>query len=40
VVPAGTDEVSAAIAAPFETHAQAYQVLGARAASFHNRLCT
>lgn len=24
VLPAGTDEVSAAIAAPFETHAQAY----------------
>jgi hypothetical protein len=36
VLPAGTDEVSAVIAAMFGTHAQAYQALSAQAASFHS----
>ncbi|OOK79949.1 PE family protein [Mycobacterium kansasii] len=35
VLAAGADEVSAAIAALFNTHAQAYQSLSAQAASFH-----
>ncbi|KAA1250658.1 PE family protein [Mycobacterium simiae] len=35
VLAAGADEVSAAIAALFGTHAQAYQALSAQAAAFH-----
>ncbi|WP_459797610.1 PE family protein, partial [Mycobacterium riyadhense] len=35
VLAAGADEVSAAIAAVFASHGQAYQALGARAAGFH-----
>lgn len=34
---AGADEVSAAIAALFGAHAQAYQKLSAQAAAFHNQ---
>jgi PE family len=37
VLPAGADEVSAAIAALFGSHAQAYQALSAQAASFHSQ---
>jgi PE family len=37
VVAAGADEVSAAIATLFGAHAQAYQVLSAQAAIFHQR---
>lgn len=32
---AGADEISVAIAALFDTHAQAYQAVSARAAAFH-----
>ncbi|WP_136623007.1 PE family protein, partial [Mycobacterium pseudokansasii] len=35
VLAAGADEVSAAVSALFNTHAQAYQALSAQAASFH-----
>ena len=35
VLAAGADEVSAAIAALFSGHAQAYQALSAQAESFH-----
>ncbi|OOK69234.1 PE family protein [Mycobacterium kansasii] len=35
VLAAGADDVSAAIAALFSTHAQAYQTLSAQAAAFH-----
>ncbi|ETW21578.1 hypothetical protein MGAST_25005, partial [Mycobacterium gastri 'Wayne'] len=35
VLAAGADEVSAAIASLFSTHAQAYQTLSAQAAAFH-----
>ena len=34
---AGADEVSAAVAALFGAHAQAYQALSAQAAAFHNQ---
>ncbi len=34
---AGADEVSEAVAAVFDTHAQAYQAISARAAAFHAR---
>ncbi|MCV7078484.1 PE family protein [Mycobacterium szulgai] len=34
---AGGDEVSAAVAAIFSAHAQAYQTLGAQAAGFHQQ---
>src|SRR5258705_2453900 len=37
VVPAGGDQVSAGIAAMFGVHAQAYQVMGAQAAAFHDQ---
>ncbi|OBJ60263.1 hypothetical protein A9W95_10680 [Mycobacterium sp. 1423905.2] len=37
VVAPGDDEVSAVIAALFGAHAQAYQVLSAQAASFHQQ---
>jgi hypothetical protein len=37
VVPAGGDQVSAVIAAMFGVHAQAYQVMGAQAAEFHDK---
>jgi hypothetical protein len=37
VLAARGDEVSAAIAALFGSHAQAYQALSAQAASFHER---
>ncbi|WP_263988657.1 PE family protein, partial [Mycobacterium conspicuum] len=37
VLPAGADEVSAAIAGLFGAHAQAYQSLSAQAASFHQQ---
>src|SRR5271154_1779858 len=35
VLPAGADEVSAAIAAEFGTHGQAYQAISAQTAVFH-----
>ena len=35
VLPAGADEVSAAIASLFEAHAQVYQALSAAAQAFH-----
>ena len=35
VLAAGADEVSAAVAAAFGAHGQAYQTLSAQAASFH-----
>jgi PE family len=35
VLPAAADEVSAAIAALFSSHAQGFQALGAQAATFH-----
>lgn len=38
VVPATGDEVSIAIASLFSSHAQAYQSLSARAATFHQQL--
>ncbi len=37
VLPAGADEVSAAISFLFGAHAQAYQALSAQAASFHQQ---
>jgi PE family len=37
VLPAAADEVSAAIAAMFSGHGQAYQALSTQAASFHQR---
>ncbi|MEK0532306.1 PE family protein [Mycobacterium ulcerans] len=37
---AGADEVSAAVAAVFSGHAQAYQALGAQVAAFHDQLVT
>jgi hypothetical protein len=37
VIAAGSDEVSAGIAASFGAHAEAYQALGAQAATFHSR---
>ncbi|WP_079121344.1 PE family protein, partial [Mycobacterium tuberculosis] len=37
VLAAGADEVSAAIAALFSGHAQAYQALSAQAAAFHQQ---
>ena len=37
VVAAAGDEVSAAIASLFSSHAQAYQTLSAQAAAFHNQ---
>jgi hypothetical protein len=37
VLAAGTDEVSAAIAAPFSAHGQAYQTLGAEASAFYDQ---
>src|SRR5262249_31606056 len=37
VVAAGADEVSAAVAAFFGAHAQDYQALSARAATFHDQ---
>src|SRR5580693_5728322 len=37
VAAAGTDEVSAAVAALFGSHAQAYQAISARAAAFHGQ---
>jgi hypothetical protein len=37
VLAAGADEVSAAIASIFDTHAQAYQALSAQAATFHQQ---
>ena len=37
VIAAGSDEVSAGIAALFGAHAEAYQALGAQAATFHSR---
>ena len=37
VLAAGADEVSAAIAALFGAHGQAYQALSAQAASFHSQ---
>ncbi|WP_156766989.1 PE family protein, partial [Mycobacterium sp. E796] len=37
VVAAGADEVSVAIAALFSGHAELYQALSARAASFHQQ---
>ncbi|ORB83910.1 PE family protein, partial [Mycobacterium kansasii] len=37
VLPAGADEVSAAISALFGAHAQAYQALSAQAAMFHQQ---
>src|SRR5258707_9642176 len=37
VLPAGADEVSAAIAALFDAHGQAYQALSAQAALFHDQ---
>ncbi|ORB00290.1 PE family protein, partial [Mycobacterium intermedium] len=37
LVAAGADEVSAAIAAFFSAHGQAYQVIGTQAANFHNQ---
>ena len=37
VLAAGADEVSAAIAALFGAHAQAYQALSAQAAAFHSQ---
>jgi hypothetical protein len=37
VLPAGADEVSAAIAAMFDAHGQAYQALSAQAALFHDQ---
>ncbi|WP_415823611.1 PE family protein, partial [Mycobacterium basiliense] len=37
VLAAGTDEVSAAIAAFFGSHGQGYQSLGAHAAAFHEQ---
>jgi hypothetical protein len=37
LAPAGTDEVSAQVAALFGAHAQAYQALSAQAAMFHNQ---
>lgn len=40
VLAAGTDEVSAAVAVLFGQHAQAYQVLSAQAAQFHQRSCS
>jgi PE family len=38
VLAAGEDEISAAIAALFTNHGQAYQTLSAQAAAFHNQL--
>ncbi|WP_459797708.1 PE family protein, partial [Mycobacterium riyadhense] len=38
VLAAGADEVSAAIAALFGAHAQAYQALSAQAVAFHDQL--
>jgi hypothetical protein len=37
VLPAGADEVSAAMAALFDAHGQAYQALSAQAALFHDQ---
>ncbi len=37
VLAAGADEISAAVAALFGSHAQSYQALGAEAAAFHQR---
>jgi hypothetical protein len=37
VLPAAADEVSAAIAALFSSHAQGFQALGAQAATFHTQ---
>ncbi|WP_139828676.1 PE family protein, partial [Mycobacterium riyadhense] len=37
VLAAGADEVSAAVAALFSTHAQTYQTLSAQAAAFHQQ---
>ncbi|WP_255731245.1 MULTISPECIES: PE domain-containing protein [Mycobacterium] len=37
LAPAGADEVSAAIAAMFGAHAQAFQAISAQAAAFHNQ---
>uniref|UniRef100_UPI00389AEE2D PE family protein n=1 Tax=Mycobacterium sp. HUMS_1102779 TaxID=3383487 RepID=UPI00389AEE2D len=37
VTPPGADEVSASIAALFGAHAQAYQLLSAQAAAFHDQ---
>ena len=39
VLAAGADEVSAAIAALFGAYAEAYQSLGASAATFHAQFC-
>lgn len=38
VVPAAADEVSAAIAALFGSHAREYQAISAQSAAFHERL--
>lgn len=37
VTPPGADEVSASVAAMFDAHAQAYQLLSAQAAAFHDQ---
>jgi hypothetical protein len=37
IVAAGEDEVSAAIAAVFESHARGYQALGAQLSTFHDQ---
>ena len=37
LVAAGADEVSTAVAALFNSHAQAYQTLSAQAATFHRQ---